>query len=127
VTGAASSPVLGAGSRFLFSTSEIAKSRGEAKVYFAGQTSGAASAKARMLSVRRLAVKQPVDGAAAVRAVARIIAGAPGTTLTVDTIALREGRAVAVVDVGSFGTPPPSAPERTTLARLVERLRVSRT
>jgi len=28
------------------------------------------------------------------------------TTLTVDTIALREGRAVAVVDVGSFDGPP---------------------
>jgi hypothetical protein len=148
VTGAASSPVFGAGSQFLFSTSEIAKSRGEAKAYFAGQTSGAvlrcsgelflaglrkglalsgaASAKSRMLSVRRLAVNQPVDGAAAVRAVARITAGTQSTTLTVDTIALREGRAIAVVDVGSFGAPPPSGLEKTTLARLVERLRASR-
>jgi hypothetical protein len=145
-TGLASSPVFASTRAYLISTSEVMSSPVQARAYFGDQTSraalrcsgelfleglraglsmGASSAKARMVSVTRLAVKQPVDGATGIRAVARITAGSQSATLTMDTIALREGRAIAVVDVGSFAGPPAPELERAVLAKLVDRLRAS--
>jgi hypothetical protein len=146
--GSATSPLFGARGTFIVSSSEVLASRAQAVSYFGGQLDQAAlrcsgeifldglkqgvalaggTATARIVSVRKLQVRSGADQANGLRVVARITSAGRTMTIVADTFALRQQRAIAEMDVGGFGGPPPARVERALLAGVGQRLRAAHT